>query len=160
MFCNLSYSDWINILGVIVNAFLAIYIVKKIQEKSTNKRYLKDYTINEVIKIRNDYRAFFDNLYLNQMESFDIMSWFKLMNIRINDLTEIINNYYYIENNIFDPYTIRLRYLFDNNDNYIRAFSNKEKIVLDENSGNTFIHFQQENINLFNKIIIHINEYD
>ena len=60
---SLDFSDYIEITGIIVNFFLAIWIVKTIQNKLTNKRVLKDHFISEIKELRVEYNAYIKDCY-------------------------------------------------------------------------------------------------
>ena len=68
-FSSLEAADWIALFGVLVNAGLAYWIVRTIQNNLTNKRVLKDHFINEIKEIRNDYKTCLNNLYSNKLKS-------------------------------------------------------------------------------------------
>lgn len=78
---SLEESDIIAIIGVIINAFLAIWIVKTLQNNLANKRYLKDHLIQEVKDLRSEYKKFLNELYQGKLRPKQILPWFKLMNI-------------------------------------------------------------------------------
>lgn len=156
-FCSLEAADWISLFGVIVNAGLAYWIVRTIQNRLTNKRVLKDHFINEVKEIRNDYKVCLNNLYSNTTHPHRIIPWFKLMNIKIEDLMTIVNSKYCIDKNKLKPYQVELQELITNNSDFIMHYNN-EKVVFTEISRSQFIRFQQLHNQIFNDIIIKIND--
>jgi hypothetical protein len=156
-FCSLEAADWIALLGVIVNAVLAYWIVRTIQNKLTNKRVLKDHFINEVKDIRNEYKTCLNNLYSNSTHPHLVIPWFKLMNIKIDDLMTIINTKYKIDKNNLKPYQIELPDLITNNHDFMAQY-NSDKVRFSESSRTQLIKFQQSHNQLFNKIIIAIND--
>ena len=54
-FSEFAISDLINFIGILVNAYLAYWIVKKLQDKVNNKRVLKDHFINETKELNEVY---------------------------------------------------------------------------------------------------------
>ncbi len=157
LFCSLESADWIALFGVAVNAGLAYWIVRTIQNKLTNKRVLKDHFISEMKDIRAEYKNCLNNLYSNNTNPQRIIPWFKLMNIRVNDLMTLINQKYKIDIKKLEPYQNELRELVTNNDDFINQFK-KEKITFSETSRSELIKFQQTHNKLFNEIIIAIND--
>jgi hypothetical protein len=155
---SLEPSDWIDVLGIFVNAGLAFWIVKTIQNRLTNKRVLKDHFINEVKELRNEYKACLSNLYSDQTQPKRVVPWFKLMNIKVNDLMAIVAKKYKIDKTVLHPYQRELQELITNNEEFIDQFKSAKPIVFTENSKNTFIKFQQEHSHIFNELIIHIND--
>lgn len=155
---SIEFSDWIDLLGIIVNSFLAFWIIRTIQTRLNNKRILKDHFITEMKDIRNDYKSFFTNLYGNQMYPKTPTPWFKLMNIKVNDLLEIMHAKYQIDKTILLPYQLTLQELITNNVDFIKQFKIDKPIKFSEDSRIKFIKFQQENNHLFNDIIVKIND--
>lgn len=156
-FCSLEPADWIALFGVIVNAGLAYWIVRTIQNKLTNKRVLKDHFINEIKEIRNEYKTCLNNLYSNCTHPHRVIPWFKLMNIKVDDLMIIIQKKYFINRDILKPYQIELQELITNNEDFMAQY-NAEKVVFSQNSRTQLIKFQQLHNQVFNEIIIIIND--
>jgi len=159
-FCcvNIEVSDWISIAGIFINSALAIWIVKKIQNRLTNKRVLKDHFIAEIKEIRDEYRCFLNDLYASKKTASVIIPWFKLMNIKTNDVLELINVKYEIDKTILSPYQNNLRELITENKDFIENYNKNCPIVFSEISKTQIIKFQQDNNHLFNEIIVKIND--
>ncbi|WP_026838313.1 hypothetical protein [Gillisia sp. JM1] len=155
---SLEVSDYINIFSVILNAILAIWIINTIQNRLNNKRVLKDYFINEVKDIRGEYRILLNEIYRSKIKPNKISPWLKLMNIRTNDLMDIILKKHRVSENFLRPYHIDLRNLITEDANFIQSFKLNEEFVLTEKSKKDLIVFQQKNNSLFNKLIIEIND--
>lgn len=156
-FCTLEAADWIALFGVIVNAVLAFWIVKTIQNKLTNKRVLKDHFINEIKDIRNEYKTCLNNLYSNTTHPQRVIPWFKLMNIKVDDIMSITHLKYSIDKEKLKPYQIELQELITNNEDFMAQY-NGEKVVFSQTSRTQLIKFQQSHNQLFNEIIIAIND--
>lgn len=82
------------------------------------------------------------------------------MNIKLNDLMELISKRYKIEKNIFNPYQIELRNLITENEDYQNSYKSKKPIVFSNESKSSFIQFQQSNNHIFNEVIVSINDAD
>lgn len=156
--CSLDASDWISLLGIVVNSFLAFWIVKTIQNRLTNKRVLKDHFINEVKEIRNEYRNCLSNLYSSKTHPKTVLPWFKLMNIKINDLMNILNKKYKIDTKYLMPYQYDLQELVTNNKDFINQFKEDKSVLFSDISKVQFLKFQQDNNQIFNELIIKIND--
>ena len=155
--CSIEWADWIALLGIIVNAGLAYWVVRTIQNKLTNKRVLKDHFINEIKEIRNDYKTCLNNLYSNNTHPHRVIPWFKLMNIKIDDLMTLVNTKYKIDKHKLRPYQIDLPDIITNNHDFMAQY-NSDKVTFSENSRSQLIKFQQTHNQLFNEIIIAIND--
>jgi hypothetical protein len=152
-------ADWISIVGIVVNSVLAWWIVRTIQNRLTNKRVLKDHFIGEIKEVRAEYKNFLNNLYANKAAVSSVIPWFKLMNIKVADLMELINKKYLVEKSKLNPYQTTLRELITENEDFIKYF--KEEVVeFSENSKQQIIIFQQTHNHLFNEIIMLINDKD
>jgi len=156
-FSSLEPADWITLFGVLVNAGLAYWIVRTIQNKLTNKRVLKDHFINEMKDIRNEYKTCLNNLYSNCTHPHRVIPWFKLMNIKVDDLMTIIHTKYCIDKAKLKPYQVELQELITNNEDFMAQFNN-DKVVFTQSSRTQLIQFQQSHNQLFNEIIIAIND--
>lgn len=157
LMCILSTSDWVQIASIVVNVGLTIWIVIILQNKLTNRRSLKDYVIEEIKGFRQEYRTFFNNLCSNKVQAQTVLAWFKLMNIKITDLMDIVDKQYNIDKNTLAPFQNELRDLITENEDFIRCFQSKS-IEFSTTSQSSIIKFQQDNSHLFNKIIVLINE--
>ena len=155
----MEISDWIDLAAVVVNALLAYWIVSSMQNKLTNKRILKDYFIQELKEIRNEYRSCLNNLYANQTLAIKVIPWFKLMNIKVDDLMTLINTKYAIDKKLLDPYQNKLRELITENQDFINQFKSTKPVEFSAESKNKIIIFQQEYNHLFNDLIIGINDH-
>ena len=155
---RVSISDWINIIGIIINSSLSIWLVITIQNRLTNKRVLKDHFITEIKDIRSEYKIFLNNLYSNNTRVKSVIPWFKLMNIKVIDIMRTINEIYKIDENILNPYQNELRELITENEDFISSFNLEQNIIFSDNSKTKIIEFQQKNNNLFNRLIIEINK--
>lgn len=155
---RVSISDWINIIGIIINSSLSIWLVITIQNRLTNKRVLKDHFITEIKDIRSEYKIFLNNLYSNNIRVKSVIPWFKLMNIKVIDIMRTINEIYKIDENILNPYQNDLRELVTENEDFINSFYLGQNIIFSDSSKTKIIEFQQENNNLFNRLIIEINK--
>jgi hypothetical protein len=156
---NFSNSDYIDVAGIIVNILLTIWIVTVIQNRSANKRVLKDHYINELKEIRNEFKTCLSNLYNDKVNPKNILPWFKLMNIKITDFIEEANSTYKIDKNILNPYQNELRELITENSDFISQFNLNQKLVLSVKSKNELMQFQQKHSKIFNQLIIKINNY-
>jgi len=148
-FSSLTATDWIALFGVIVNAGLAYWIVRTIQNKLTNKRVLKDHFISEIKEIRSEYKTCLHNLYTNNTHPHRVIPWFKLMNIKVDDLIAIIYTKYKIDKEKLKPYQRELQELITNNTEFNSQFNN-EKISFSEPSKSQFIKFQSDKTALQN----------
>lgn len=155
---SLALSSLIAIIGIVVNAIIAVWVIHAIQSKINNERVLKDHLIGEIKEIRNEYKSCLNSLYSNKISAKRVIPWFKLMNIKVSDLSEIIYTKYKIDRDILKPYQIDLADLITNNEDFVNQFDNDDPIEFSASSKNTFVRFQQNHNHLFNSLIIGIND--
>ncbi|PBQ30548.1 hypothetical protein CNR22_01770 [Sphingobacteriaceae bacterium] len=156
-FCGLEASDWINIIGVLVNAGLGLWVVLTIQSRATNRRILKDHFISEVKNIRDEYKEFLSKLYGNSIAPKTVVPWFKLMNVKAADLLNLLDQRYSIHKKMLDAYQVELRELITNSPEFNAQFNNT-RLELSVDLQNKVIRFQQNSSYVFNHIITKIND--
>jgi hypothetical protein len=154
----LTLADWISLIGIIINSILAYWIVRTIQNKLTNKRVLKDHFISEIKEIRGEYKEFLNNLYSSKIHSGKVIPWFKLMNIKVDNILDLAVRRYRLDNKALNPYQNQLRDLITDNVDFINQFGLDVPLNLSQDSKNQLIRFQQQHNHLFNEIIIKIND--
>lgn len=157
--CNqlIDVSDVISILSIVVNAFIAIWVVSEIQKNTSNRRILKDHFINEVKDIKDLYKDKFNQIMTNKSKPKDLLIWFKVMYIKIDDLLKCLNELYDVDLAYLEPYQRDLRYIVTENSDFIDAFSSNSEIQVSTVFMRDLMDFHQKNHKIFNKLIIQIN---
>lgn len=155
---KIEISDWISIVSLIIHSLLAVWIVTNIQKNQTNKRVLKDFIIKEFLDIRSQYKNKIDNIYYSKVHPKPLLPWFKLMNIKVRNLMSIANSKYKINENKLHPFQVQLREMITENESFITAYSSDCEIKLSDSDKTKIIQFLQENIHLFNDLIVEIND--
>lgn len=90
---TISLSDLLAGLGVIL-AIFSLWISYRINRKLANDRALKDWFIGDINEIRMEYKTFLNKLVSAQCSSKFIVTWFKVMQIRIDCVNEVFQNEY------------------------------------------------------------------
>ena len=156
-FNNITTSDIISIIGIIVNSILALWIVFTIQKNIDNKRVLKDFLISEVRSLKTDYSNLLNNLQKGVLRPRRVNATFKLLNIKTQNIMEITSTKCKINEGYLKPYQTELRTLITELDEYVSSFKNDDLIDLKAESMNKLIVFQQANSKFFNNLIVEIN---
>ncbi|MBK8499123.1 MAG: hypothetical protein IPL52_09960 [Flavobacteriales bacterium] len=143
-----------------MDALLAVWIINRLKDRSANRRTLKDHFIEEIKGIRAEYAKCLSNLYSSKSIAANVLPWFKLMNMKIDDVAKHVHRKYKIDRDKLRPYQIDLRELVTNNDDFVRHFNSGRPVVFTTQSKNELMMFQQSNVHLFNDIIISINDFD
>lgn len=157
-FYGLNWGNIITLIGILVNAALAVWIVNSLQSNQKNKRFLKDHLIQEIKDLRCEYRKFLSELYSGHLKPKQILPWFKLMNIKIQDTMDIVNQKYKVEKGFLKCYQMELRELVTELKEFNANFKNNDSLRLNENSLKEIIKFQQDYNSRFNSLIIQIND--
>lgn len=156
--CNLSNGDIISIVSLVVNSCLAIWVVKNLQKNLANRRYLKNHIISEIKDLKSDYRNFLNELHLGKIKPKKIAPWLKLINIKVQDVMEIVSDKYKIDENTLRNYQVELRKVITEFDEFILNYKENKCFKLKDKSIQELIKFQQNNSSKFNSLIIKIND--
>lgn len=81
----LTADNWINIIGIGVNALLGGYLAIILTKRISDRRAMKNYFISEADHVREAYREFLNGLLSNRKNCNQIKSWFQVMNIRLTN---------------------------------------------------------------------------
>jgi len=156
---KITISDLISIFGIIVNVFIAWFIISKIQKNANNRRILKDHFINEIKEIRNEYILILNEIYHDKCKPQELLYQLKSMDIKVNDLMEIINEKYKkIEKKKLTPYTRELKKLINVDKNFIKSYKENKITKFSMILKNEINIFQKKHNSLFNQVIIDIND--
>lgn len=153
-----DFSDIISALGIIVNSILAIWIVKTIQNKLTNKRVLKDHFISEIKDIRNEYNQYIKNIEKGNIKPQESPRWFKLQNIKLDHLMNHINEIYNIPFPQLITFHSELRELITNSSELISNYRNNTPVTFSTTTIRKLDRIQSKYIGIYNKLIIKIND--
>lgn len=155
---SLDFSDFIDVFGIIVNFFLAIWIVKTIQNKLTNKRVLKDHFISEIKELRVDYNLFIKDCYDGNLIPKDTLRWFKLRNIKNTHLMNDVNELYNISSDDLNSFQSDLSDLITNSIEYSSNYRSNHVVIFKASTKRELDLIQARYYGLFNKIIRSVND--
>lgn len=86
----MNAGDWIALIGVVITIFLGTFVVNA----QTKNRTLRDFFINEISALKNEYSEFIKNLLGDKVSASQIRDQFKLFSDKIRILQEIIKEEY------------------------------------------------------------------
>lgn len=155
---SFDFSNVIDAIAIIVNSGLAIWIVKTIQNKLTNKRVLKDHFISEIKDLRYDYNEYIKSAYSGDLLPKSITRWFKIKNIKKNHLVGHLNRLYSVSASDLNTFHKELRELITNSPEYIANFRDNSPLVFTVITKIKIDKLQTKYFDVFNKIIIDIND--
>lgn len=150
----------IDFLGIIVAAWVAVWIVNTIQKKIDNLRSIKDHLINEIVEIRRLYREMIEKTINGEYRPRDVKRQLRLLSARVTDLIRLINAQF---NNCVDrdfllPYQLDLNIMITYDEHFENAFRNNDLFSLNAISQNDLARFLAEKDHLFNELIVIINK--
>lgn len=93
IFWKITVSDILQFVGLIVTVWIAIVV----QRNLTKNRYLKDYFINEIKDLRNEYRILFADIQSSKLNSKTIKVRVKIISLRIKTIEDYSTRYFFIE---------------------------------------------------------------
>ena len=93
IFWKITVSDILQFVGLIVTVWIAIVV----QRNLTKNRYLKDYFINEIKDLRNEYRILFADIQSSKLNSETIKVRVKIISLRIKTIEDYSTRYFFIE---------------------------------------------------------------
>ncbi len=158
LYTEFDFSNLIDLITLIVNVFLTIWIVKTVQENQNNKRTLKDLFINDVKEIKNNFSNFYNNLIRGNYSAREIIEWLKIINIKLNETNKFLNEKYGIENDYLTRYARELRELITNHSEFERQFRD-QKVIPNQDFKNSILNFYQQNSKIFTNTIVLINDF-
>lgn len=154
--CCITISDWIAIAGIVVDAVVAIWIVKTIQNKLTNRRVLKDLIIKDIIDIKKEYNDFLNEIDNDEVLPKDVVPKLKSLSLKINNMMGLIPESYTISKDILQPYQTELNMMITNDKDYSDNYKENKPVKFTNKT--QFYEFQNKYGNLFNKLIVKVNE--
>lgn len=154
----LDPENLIDMGAIVVQALLAWWIVRTTQNRVNNRRVLKDYFINEVKVLRDEYATFLNKIHDDSIVPSTVTPYFKMMNIKANSLTKMLHKKYKIEQAILLPYKMVLPDIFTNSPEFNQNFRLNKPILFSDKTKINVIKFQQDYSHLFTDLVMKINE--
>lgn len=156
--CAITVSDWIQIGSILITASLSIWIVKTIQAKVDSKRFIKEFFINEILEIRNEYRVLIGQLKNGELKPRMIKYKTKELNIRVNDLMSILKEQYNINFSYLLSYQLELLSIIMDSNEFVTNFASNSTFSLSEQTLGDLSIFENENDGKFSKLIMEVNK--
>lgn len=156
MISCVSTSDIISIADIVINAILAITIIVIIERKMTTKRVLKDYFINEIKNIQEEYSFFIQDIITGKQNAKSLLPWFKIMNMRISRLEETFQKELKIKPSIYSLST-EIQISITETDEFNDSFK-EDKLSPSENLKTLIYEMQKKIFEEFVNKVVEINK--
>lgn len=133
MLLCLDADEIINIIGIVVNAALGIWIAVNVQTGFAEKRFLKEHFIKNLNSIDEDYKNLTELICEGKISAKAIKSRLKSMSLRIKSFKKYIEKVYGIKNTKLSQIHSEIQSYITNLDEYNNQF-NKNVVALEQSS--------------------------
>lgn len=117
----MTTSEKIQIVDILLTGIIGIWLAVIVERNLTKSRFLREYFVEEIKGIRDEYKVFFNDVYKGRNSAVSIKDWLKVMSLRIKNIDSFIHNTYKINNRLIkDKHSEIQRYItgldeFNNN---------------------------------------------
>lgn len=122
----MNTSDIISIIDIGITSILGLWIAIGVQRSLTKNRYLKEYFINEINNIREEYRIFFSDIYAEKLNAKTIKDRLKIMTGRISSFDKYIHQIYKINNSLLKDGHANFQQFITGEDEFNGQFSDPQ----------------------------------
>lgn len=147
----------IDIINILVTAFVSIWLVRTLQKKLNNERRLKDYFISEISTVQGEYRNLIASVLASKESPKLLKIKFSNLEAKLNSLMHILEQKYNISHESLYQYQINLRMIIEDDPGYTRVFRVDSRFTLTEASVRSIYSLDKDNVHLFYDIIVKIN---
>lgn len=160
---GLMPSDWIaltsilvDILAMLISAFVAIWIVRKIQYQLDTEQKLRDYFLSEMLAIRNGYRKILDDIFRHDMRPRDFTQRMSSLNIMSADIMEHMKAKYNIDDTQLVLFQVELNLFVSEEPVFMTAYRNNDILIFSTNFEMRLSQFEGRSNSIFNDIFVSI----
>lgn len=158
---RLSPSDWIaltsifvDVLAMLVGAFIAVWVVKSIQSKLDAEQKLKEYFHSEMLSVRNGYRKIFDDIYHHTMRPKDFIQRMNSLSILSTDIMLHIKERYDIDDVRLVSFQLDLNEKISEAPVFLTAYIPDNVLVFPGAFEAELRQFEAANNSVFNEIFV------
>lgn len=152
IYWKITVSDVIQIVGLLITIWIAIIV----QRNLTKNRYLKDYFINELRNVREEYKLFFSELYSSKLNSKDIKNRLKILSMRLRSIDAYIDkNFTTKSSRLVDVHSEFQQYI-TGEDEFNSQFKAKS-IVFSESVKTQILSFQGNIVDSLTQRVVDVN---
>lgn len=154
---QITTSDWIQIAGIVITAIIGVWIAEGVQNNVNKSRALRDFFIQELTALQQDYRDFANAIFSSQLSANEIKVRFKSFATRITALDDYIHKKFEIKGSLVKDAHFKLRQELTEHEEFNEQFKNDVVSF----SSTTKASFQSLHLELTKAIterIINVNE--
>lgn len=156
-------SDWLSVtsiavsaIGIVVSAFVAIWIVDTLQKRLDRNHQLKDHFSKEVLGVREQYRNLVRDLMGSSLRPKQVVNNFKITSIYANDLLKLLNTQFGTPTDILQPFQTELLLIVTDCEEYNNAYRRNRKFQYRKVTIDAIREFEKKHDKLFNDILMTI----
>lgn len=158
---GLSPSDWIaltsifvDVLTMLVGAFIAVWVVKSIQSKLDAEQKLKEYFHSEMLSVRNGYRKILDDIYHHTMRPKDFIQRMNSLSILSTDIMLHVKERYDIDDVRLVSFQLDLNEKISEAPVFLTAYIPDNVLVFSGAFEAELRQFEAANNSVFNEIFV------
>lgn len=148
--CVISCSDIISIIDIVITTIVGIWLAIGVQRSLTKNRYLREYFINELNNIREEYRCFFADIYSGTIDAKTIKDRLKIMSLRIGSFDKYIHLEYKIKASLLKDAHADFQQYITGEDEFNNQYNN-DTVIFSSNIKTELLRKQGD---IFEKITI------
>lgn len=160
---GLMPSDWIaltsilvDVLAMLISAFVAVWIVRKIQYQLDTEQKLRDYFLSEMLSIRNGYRKILDDIFRHDMRPRDFTQRMSSLNIMSADIMEHMKAKYNIDDTQLVLFQVELNIFVSEEPVFMAAYRNNDVLIFSPTFEMNLSQFEGRSNTIFNDIFVSI----
>lgn len=152
IFWKVTVSDILQFVGLIVTMWIAIVVQKKL----TKNCYLKDYFINEIKDLRNEYRILFADIQSSKLNSKTIKDRVKIISLRIKTIEDYSTRYFSIESSNLKLLHSEFQQFITGTDDFNNQYK-KITITFSDMTITKILEYQKDIVDELTLCVININ---
>jgi hypothetical protein len=156
--CEINWEILVNFIGIIVNGFLAWWIVNSIQKRMKDERTIKDHFILEIKDLRGDCRGLLTSIFSGKRTPDEMIFSLKLIGIKSTHLLDIFDTNFKISKNYLNQYLVEINQIITDDSNFIANANTNNKITLSDQTQRAILRFQAQHQMVFNNLILLVND--
>ena len=153
---TVDHGPWFRLIDI-VSAGLGIWIATAITSGHTKERFLKDYFTNELNSIKEECKAFFDDICYDKKSGQDIKIAFKILSMRSSAFESNLGDAFKKTSTALPAIIQRIQLEITGADEYNNQYKNKA-IKFSSGMKNTILEKRADLLNEFSKAVIVINK--
>lgn len=158
---GLSPSDWIaltsifvDVLAMLVGAFIAVWVVRSIQSKLDSEQKLREYFHSEILSVRDGYRKILDDIYHHTMRPKEFQQRMSSLSILSTDIMLHVKEKYGIDDVRLVSFQLDLNEKISDEPGFLAAYIPNNVLEFPRTFEAELRQFEATNNSVFNEIFV------